>query len=101
MSDNGDALENSGAAADSNFSEGQAGATQPSCSQKSWIDFRLVDANGNPIANVRYQLQDTQGQTQEGTTDSDGCAGEDGIDPGNCSITFLGPDSGNAAGQTS
>ncbi len=92
MSSQGDALRGSGDAADSGFGEQPVGSAEKPCKEKSWIDFRLVDKKGNPIANMRYRLEDTEGRTLEGTTDSDGCAGEDGIDPGSCKITFLGPE---------
>lgn len=93
MSAQGDALRQSSAAADSAFSEQPVGSVQKQCKPKTWIDFRLVDKKGKPVSYMRYRLQDTEGRTLEGTTDSDGCAGEDGIDPGSCKITFLGFDS--------
>lgn len=86
-----DQLRTSGAAADTSFSDKPAGSPSKPCKQKSWIDFRLVDADGKPVANMRYRLDDTEGRSIEGVTDADGCAGEDGIDPGSCTITFLGP----------
>jgi len=90
MSAQGDSLRSSGAAAESKFANVPVGASQKKCRPKSWIDFRLLDPNGKPIAAMRYRLDDTEGQTLEGVTDFDGCAGESGIDPGNCQITFLG-----------
>lgn len=93
MSAKGDALRKSGAAADSTFSEQPAGPVQGPCKPKTWVEFRLVDKKGKPVSSMRYRLQDTEGRTLEGTTDFDGCAGVDGIDPGNCKITFLGFDS--------
>ncbi len=90
MSAAGDALRASGAAVESKFANQPVGSTQKNCRPKSWIDFRLLDANGKPISGMRYRLDDTEGRTVEGVTDFDGCAGEGGIDPGNCQITFLG-----------
>ena len=90
MSAKGDALRNSGNAADARFTQQPVGSTQKKCRPKSWIDFRLLDGNGKAISRMRYRLDDTEGRSVEGVTDFDGCAGEDGIDPGNCQITFLG-----------
>lgn len=90
MSASGDALRASGAAADSQFADQPVGTPQRKCRPKSWIDFRLLDANGKPVSGMRYRLDDTEGRTVEGVTDFDGCAGEADIDPGNCQITFLG-----------
>ncbi len=93
MTAEGDALRKSGAAADSNFGSHAVGSPAKPCKQKSWIDFRLVDRKGKPVSGMRFRLEDTEGRTFEGTTDSDGCAGEDSIDPGTCTITYLGYDS--------
>ena len=92
MSGQGDALRSSGAAADASFGEQLVGSSEKPCKQKSWIDFRLVDRKGKPVRYMKYRLEDTEGRTVEGATDSDGCAGEDSIDPGKCKITFLGFD---------
>ncbi len=96
MSEQGNALRTSGDAADSSFSEEPVGGASKPCKKKTWIDFRLVDGDGKPVSGMRYRLRDTEGRSVEGVTDSDGCAGEEGIDPGSCSITFLGPASQGA-----
>jgi hypothetical protein len=93
MKGNGEALRTSGDAADSSFSEQPVGSPQKPCKPKTWVDFRLVDPDGKPVSGMRYRLEDSEGRTAEGTTDSDGCAGEEGIDPGSARITFLGMDS--------
>lgn len=90
MSQQGDALRQSGQAADASFSGQPAGSPQQPCKTKSWVDFRLVDPDGKPVANMRFKLKDTEGREHTGVTDADGCAGVDGIDPGDCQIEFLG-----------
>lgn len=56
--------------------------------QKTWIEIELVDSDGNPVPNEPYSIHLPDGTDQAGCTDSQGMARLDGIDPGNCSITF-------------
>ncbi|MFH1742431.1 MAG: carboxypeptidase-like regulatory domain-containing protein [bacterium] len=55
---------------------------------KDWIEIRLHDAQGNPIANARYILYLPDGQEKEGNLDGDGFAREDGIPPGRYAVEF-------------
>ncbi len=56
---------------------------------KSWIEVELVDGEDKPIAGERFELQLPDGETvYRGTTDANGIARVEGIDPGQCSITF-------------
>lgn len=56
---------------------------------KTWIEFRLVNQNGDPIPGARYRLKSTDGSIREGRLDDGGSARLRGIDPGTCEITFL------------
>jgi len=57
--------------------------------KKSWIEIELVDEDDNPIPGERYKVTLPDGKTvAEGTLDENGFARVDGIDPGNCKITF-------------
>ena len=86
-----EALERSARSADKSFRTDAPGEPIAPCRTKDWIDFRLVDAAGNPMPGVRYRLQAAGGATVEGVTDADGCAGTEGLDPGTCRITWLPP----------
>lgn len=59
--------------------------TDPS---KTWIEIELLDPDGNPVPNEPYRIQLPDGTSKEGCTDSKGVARVEGIDPGNCQITF-------------
>jgi len=56
---------------------------------KTWIEFRLVNQNGDPIPGARYRMKSTDGSTREGRLDDGGSVRVRGIDPGTCEITFL------------
>jgi len=86
----GDALRTSGAAVDASFSGQPATSPGAKCELLTWVDFCLQNASGEPIANMRYVLTDSDGKTSEGVTDLDGCAGKDDLHPGKCSIKYLG-----------
>ena len=87
-----DELTKAGRSADADFRTDPPAATMIPCTSKDWIDFRLVDAGGRPMAGVRYRLDSSDGRSAEGVTDQDGCAGHDGLDPGKCRITWLPPE---------
>jgi hypothetical protein len=55
----------------------------------SWIEIKLVDKKGNPVPRQAYRVVLPDGQTvAEGTLDKDGFARVEGIDDGNCKISF-------------
>ena len=57
--------------------------------KKSWIEIKLIDEDGNPVAGERYRVTLPDGSTlAEGTLDEKGFARVDNIDPGNCKVTF-------------
>jgi type VI secretion system secreted protein VgrG len=57
--------------------------------KKSWIEIKLVDEDGVPVAGEEYLVTLPDGQTvASGTLDDKGKARVENIDPGNCKITF-------------
>ncbi|MCG2747201.1 MAG: type VI secretion system tip protein VgrG [Desulfobulbaceae bacterium] len=57
--------------------------------KKSWIEIELVDEDGKPAPGEAYKVTLPDGETvATGTLDEKGFARIDGIDPGNCKITF-------------
>jgi len=55
----------------------------------SWIEIEMVDENDAPVTGEEYKVTLPDGETvAEGTLDDKGFARIDGIDPGNCKITF-------------
>src|SRR5262245_4186278 len=54
----------------------------------SWIELVLVDMNGKGIAGESWEIEAPDGQLFSGTTDQNGKARLEGIDPGSCQITF-------------
>lgn len=82
------ALESSGQEADATFRSDAVGSTAQSCRQLTWVDIRLVDAEGKPVAGAKYRIELPDGRVLEGTLDENGLAGVDGIDPGECTLTF-------------
>lgn len=54
----------------------------------SWVGFTLLDLEGEPLADVRYELTLPDGSTQSGATDGSGQARHDGVARGSCSVTF-------------
>jgi hypothetical protein len=57
-------------------------------SEKTWVDVKLVDEDGEPVAGARYKLKITDGSTREGTLDSSGRVRVANIDPGTCQVWF-------------
>jgi uncharacterized protein (DUF2345 family) len=56
--------------------------------KKSWIEIQLEDEEGNPIPGKPYRIKLSDNSVIEGTLDGDGYARVDGIDPGDCEVTF-------------
>jgi hypothetical protein len=55
---------------------------------KTWIEIRLVDMDGHPVPNEKYQLKLPDGTMQEGALDAKGHARVEQIDPGDCTVSF-------------
>ncbi len=54
----------------------------------SWIEIEMVGEDDSPIPGEAYRITLPDGTVAEGTLDDKGLARVDGIDPGNCQITF-------------
>ena len=61
---------------------------EPKKEKKAWIEIILVDAEGEPVPNVRYRITPPNGEPVEGRLNEHGQAGVYQIEPGNCKITF-------------
>ena len=60
----------------------------PKGKQKTWIEIELVDEKERPVPKERYRIQLPDGTTVEGTLDVAGRARLDGLDPGQCQVSF-------------
>ncbi|BDC47938.1 hypothetical protein F183_A02540 [Bryobacterales bacterium F-183] len=69
-------------------SSSSSGGSSGSSPEKSWVDIQLLDEEGEPVAGERYVLKLTDGSIREGTLGTDGRVRVNGIDPGNCVVTF-------------
>lgn len=85
--------------ANENFWYEQVGAVVQPCSadpprrivspdKKHWIEIALVDDEGVPVPDASYEIRLPDGTLQQGNLDSRGLARIDGIDAGNCKISF-------------
>lgn len=88
MSDAATQLDDSGRAADSSFSEREAGRGEEGCQAATWIEIRLEDGAGRPVPGALYRVVLPDGRQIEGRLGEDGTAGVEGIDPGDCEVTF-------------
>lgn len=87
---------NSSGGAGTSGQSSQAGYAPPppentggdSSSQKTWVDVQLLDEDGDPVAGERYILKLTDGSIREGNLGADGRVRVNGIDPGNCVVSF-------------
>lgn len=61
---------------------------KPDKKKKSWIEIELKDDDGNPVAGEPYRVEVPDGSLAEGTLDEKGFARVEGIDPGNCVVSF-------------
>lgn len=78
------------AAAAAGMSTKAVGAISEPCPQaeKVWVEIELVGEDGSPIPDERYLVIAPDGSEHRGRTDADGAARIDGIDPGNCQVSF-------------
>lgn len=56
--------------------------------EKTWIEFQLVDEDGEPVPNASYRVKLPDGSVRDGRLDSQGMVRFENIDPGQCEITF-------------
>ena len=58
----------------------------------TFIEIEMVDDKGRPVPDLAYLIEAPDGKKYEGNLDAEGRARVDGIEPGNCRITFPGLD---------
>ncbi len=101
-SSNNSALDAAAKDADSNMSSHAVGdgvascpstasippATRISQEKTHWIAIELVDEEGKPVPDEDYRITLPDGSAVEGSLNSRGKDRIDGIDSGNCQITF-------------
>lgn len=63
-------------------------------SKPNWLELKLRDPAGKPIAFERFQVRLADGLMIEGTLDEHGAARIRGIDPGRCDVNFPDLDEG-------
>jgi len=56
--------------------------------KKNWVEVHLVDESGANVPNEAVRVTLPDGAIAEGTTNDQGKFRVDGIDPGNCTVTF-------------
>lgn len=61
---------------------------QPCPLSATWIEIKLVDPDGAPVAGARYHIQLPDSSVWEGEFDESGTVRVDGIVPGQATVTF-------------
>ena len=56
--------------------------------QATWIEVQLLDENGKPVPNAKYQVELSDGSTRSGTLNQQGSVRFEDIDPGDCQVSF-------------
>jgi hypothetical protein len=95
------AIDNAAQDADSSFSSDPVGSVSLTCpasghvltapltpEKKHWIQIELVDEHGKPLPGEDYRITLPDGSIVEGTLDSRGRERINGIDSGNCKVSF-------------
>ena len=54
----------------------------------TFIELEMVDDKGRPVPGLAYVIEASDGTVYDGVLDDDGRARVDGIEPGDCRITF-------------
>lgn len=66
--------------------------------QTTWIEIELLDGQNKPVPDQRYRIEVPDGTFREGNLDKQGKARVDGIDPGQCEVSFPDLDGSEWAG---
>jgi hypothetical protein len=59
---------------------------------RTWVELELLDMDGRPVPHERYWIKLPDGSVREGALDAMGLAYFDDLDPGQCTIRWLGRD---------
>ncbi|KYF84294.1 hypothetical protein BE17_36785 [Sorangium cellulosum] len=54
----------------------------------AWIEIQLIGEDGRGIPGERYRITGPDGSVREGALDGQGLARVEGIEPGQCEVTF-------------
>jgi hypothetical protein len=60
----------------------------PGPEEKHWLEIELIDDDGNPVAGELYFIELPDGSTLSGTTDAEGRARIEDVDPGSAQVSF-------------
>lgn len=69
--------------------QGPAPQVAPCPKTLTWVEFQLVDMEGNPVSGIRYRVRLPDGAVKEGTLDRSGKVRFDGITPGTATINYF------------
>lgn len=61
---------------------------RPVRTELTWIEIQLLGEDDQPIPGERYRIELPDGSVREGRLNDKGLARVDGIDPGQCVVTF-------------
>jgi hypothetical protein len=56
--------------------------------EPTWLAVELKDEEGHPVPHARYVVTLPDGSTREGTLNKNGYARVDGVNPGQCKVSF-------------
>jgi type VI secretion system secreted protein VgrG len=56
--------------------------------ERTWIEIEMIDEEDEPVPGQRYQIEVSDGRVIRGTLDNKGFARVEGLEPGNCKVTF-------------
>lgn len=60
----------------------------PPNQEEHWIEIKLQDENGDPVPNESYVITGPNGEEYTGSLDENGFVRIDGLNPGECAVTF-------------
>ncbi|MDC3379325.1 carboxypeptidase-like regulatory domain-containing protein, partial [Planctomycetota bacterium] len=61
---------------------------EPGPEEPSFLEFEFTDRGGEPLANEKFTVTFSDGETQDGTTDANGKARLDDVPPGTATVEF-------------
>lgn len=74
----------------------QDGTPEPP--KTDWVEFVLVDPEGQPVPHEAYRVEFADGSVREGYVGEDGSVRFGGVKPGSCKISFPELDAGDWKG---
>jgi hypothetical protein len=77
-----------GAIQQQSASQAPPAAVAPCPLIKTWVEFVLLDMEGNPVSGQPYKVGLPDGTIKRGTLDGTGKVRVEGIAPGTCTISY-------------